>query len=226
MEKYTIDVELRDGKGSSAANKLRKEGYIPAIAYHKGESSVAIKVPTNAFTKIAAVSRKAQVFTLRSPSKNLDGKASIIKNIQRDYVNNRLIHIDFQTLKDDEAIHIDVPVKVIGEAPGVKVDGGVLTIMTHEIAITCLPKFIPSEIQVDVSALQLNESIHAKDLKLSEGVVLNMDDDETIISVTVPRAVEEAAPVAAEGAAAEGAAAAAPAAGEKAADAKAAPAKK
>ena len=103
------------------------------------------------------------------------------------------MHVDFQTLKDDEEITIEVPVKLVGEAPGVKVQAGVLTLVTHEIYVTCLPKNIPSQIEVDISSLGLGQSIHVSDVKLAAGVTVVDDPHETIVSVVASRAAEEEA---------------------------------
>jgi large subunit ribosomal protein L25 len=122
-------------------------------------------------------------------------------------------------LKDDEAIRVEIPVKVVGDSPGVKNQGGILAIVTHEVGVLCLPKNIPSAIEVDISALNLGQSVHGSDLKLPEGVELDDDVEETIVSIVASRAGDESAAAATD--------AAAPAADPKAAAAagKAAPAK-
>jgi large subunit ribosomal protein L25 len=157
---------------------------------------------------LAKKARMSQVFTFTSSNQALNGKAAIVKDVQQDYIKGKVLHVDFQTLKDDEEITVYIPVALVGEAPGVKVQNGILTLVTHEVAVTCLPKNIPNQIQVDISALGLGQSIHASDLKLGDGVVLSDDPHETIVSVVAARAAEEEP----KAAAAEGAAAAAPAA--------------
>lgn len=215
MENYTIDVEVREKIGKSGAQSVRREGFIPGIAYHRGETPVGVKVPYKEFTLLASRSRPSQVFTFKSSASQLNGKSVIVKEIQKDYVSKKVLHVDFQTLKDDEQITVRVAIKIQGEAPGVKVDGGILTVATHDVGIRCLPKYIPSEILVDVSSLNMGESIHAEALNLPANVELDDNPEETIVSVVAIRQAEDttaatAAP-AAEGA--EGAAAAAPAAG-------------
>ena len=216
MENFTIEVAERADLGKSGCNRCRKAGLIPGVAYHRADEPVAVQVPYKEFTLLAKKARLSQVFTFKSKSPSLNGKAAIVKEIQQDYLKGRVLHVDFQTLKDDEEIHVQVPVKLVGEAPGVKVQKGILTLVTHEVSVLCLPKFIPTQIEVDITSLGLGESIHASDLKLGEGVTLADDPHETIVSVVVPRAAEEEGkgPAAAEGAAAT---AAAPAAGDAAA---------
>ncbi len=214
MESFTIEVSERAGLGKGSCNRCRKEGFIPGVAYHRADKPIAVQVPYKEFTMLAKKARLSQVFTFKSSSPSLNGKAAIVKEVQQDYVKGRVLHVDFQTLKDDEEITVDIPVKLVGEAPGVKVQNGILTLVTHEITVTCLPKYIPVQLDVDITSLGLGQSIHASDLKLPQHVVLSDDPHETIVSVVAPRAAEEEAkgPAGAEG----GAAAAAPAAGEAA----------
>ena len=210
MENFTIEVSERPSIGKSSANRCRREGFIPGVAYHKAEKPLAVQVPLKEFTALASKARRSQVFTFKSSVPSLNGKAAIVKEVQQDYLKGRVIHVDFQTLKDDEEITVDVPVKLVGEAPGVKNQGGVLAVVTHEVSVSCLPKYIPSAVMVDISALGLGQSIHADQLQLGEGVTLADDASETIVSVVATRAEEEAKP------AAEAAPAAAPAAAAKA----------
>ena len=212
MENFTIEVSERATIGKASANRCRKEGFIPAVAYHKAEKPLAVQVPLKEFTALASKARRSQVFTFKSSVSSLNGKAAIVKEVQQDYLKGRVIHVDFQTLKDDEEITVEVPVKLVGESPGVKNQGGILAVVTHEVSVTCLPKYIPSAVTVDISSLALGQSIHAEQLVLGEGVTLADDASETIVSVVASRAEEEAKPAAAEGAAA----AAAPAAAAKA----------
>ncbi len=213
MENFTIEISERPALGKGSANRCRREGFIPAVAYHKADKPLSVQVPFKEFTALASKARRSQVFTFKSSSPLLNGKAAIVKEIQQDYLKGRVTHVDFQTLKDDEEITVDVPVKLVGEAPGVKVQQGILTFVTHEVTVRCLPKNIPSAINVDISSLGLGQSIHAEQLILGAGVTLSDDPTETIVSVVIPRAVEEETKTAAEAAApAAGAAPAAAAA--------------
>jgi large subunit ribosomal protein L25 len=192
VDNFTIEVAERADLGKGACNRCRKAGFIPAVAYHRADQPIAIQVPYKDFTMLAKRARLSQVFTFKSESKALDGRAAIVKEVQQDYVKGKVLHVDFQTLKDDEEITVDIPVVLEGEAPGVKVDKGILTLVTHEVAVTCLPKNIPTQIRVDISSLGLGESIHASDLQLGAGVALADDEHETIVSVVAPRGADEA----------------------------------
>jgi large subunit ribosomal protein L25 len=156
--------------------------------------------------------------------------------VQRHPFKNAIVHIDFQRVEENEKIRINIPLHFTGASvsPGVKSQGGIVSHMRTEVEISCLPKDLPEYIEVDISGLSLNESVHLSQLKVPDGVVLVelAKEDAAVVAIHSPRA-EEPEPTAAAAAApgAEGAAgAAAPAAGAAAApagaDAKAAPAKK
>ena len=226
MENFTIEITERHegmttekgalsetGKGGS--KRCRREGFIPAVAYHRAEKAIPVKVPYKEFTLLAKKARRSQVFTFKSESSALNGKVAIVKDIQQDYVKGRVLHVDFLTLKEDEAIRVEVPVKIVGESPGVKNQGGILAIVTHEVGVKCLPKNIPSAVEVDISSLNLGQSIHGSDLKFVAGVELDDDAEETIVSIVASRAGEESAAATGDAAApAADAKAAAPAAGK------------
>jgi large subunit ribosomal protein L25 len=153
-------------------------------------------------------------------------QAAILKDVQRHPYKNAIVHIDFQRVEDNQKIRMSIPLHFTGAAvsPGVKTQGGIVSHMRSEVEVSCLPKDLPEFIEVDLSGLSLNESIHLSQLKVGPGVELLAlaKEDTAVVAIHSPRAEE------AEPAAAEGAAAAAPAAGAKAAPAaagaKAAPA--
>ena len=195
MENFTIEVSERSDSvaaasvevGKAGSKRCRREGFIPAVAYQRAAKPLAVKVPYKEFTLMASRARRSQVFTFKSSSAALNGKVAIVKEIQQDYIKNRVLHVDFQTLLDNEFIRVEVPVKLVGESPGVKNQGGILAIVTHEVGVKCLPKNIPASIEVDISALNLGQSIHGSDLVLPTGVSLADDPEETIISIVASR---------------------------------------
>jgi len=167
-------------------------------------------------------------------------QAAILKDVQRHPFKNAVVHVDFQRVEENEKIRINIPLHFSGAAvsPGVKSQGGIVSHMRTEVEISCLPKDLPEFIEVDISGLSLNESVHLSQLKVPVGVVLVelAKEDAAVVAIHSPRAEEpEPTAVAAAAPGAEGAAAAAapaaagaagaPAAGADAAKA-AAPAKK
>lgn len=213
MEDFTLDVVKRVGAGSAVARRLRTQGLVPSVIYHKGEESVPVSINLNDFIKKARVALSSQVFKVNCEDKTLNGRTVIVREIQKDHSlgKDKIVHVDLQALKDDEEIRLNIKLKIMGEAPGVKLDGGILSVVSHQVGILCLPRDIPKYIEVDISSLALGHSIHAKDLKLSTGVRLADDPEQTMVSVVVPKTVKEETPAAT---AVDGAAAAAaPAAG-------------
>lgn len=232
MEGFTIEVKARAQGGSSTCRRIRRDGLLPSVVYYsRGEKAYPVCVSTREFSKMARQARTSQVFTIKSDVSEIDGKHAIVKEIQVDNLSGDVLHVDFQALRENETVSVKVALKFVGEARGVKLDGGILTIINHEIKVNCLPKLIPSEIVVDVSDLALNHSIKVKDIKAPEGVKIEGNPEEAVVSVVLVHVTaEETAPAAGaagEGAAtAEGAAAPAAAGDKKAAEGAAAPEKK
>ena len=218
MEEFSIEIERRAERGKGAANRMRRQGQIPAIVYFRGEQSVSATLNAHQFGLTALKAHSSSVFALKSSDGVLNGKKALIKEIQKDYLHDTVLHVDFQGLTKGVPIKVKVPLKVIGEAPGVKIDGGMIAVATHELLIECDIDSIPAGFDLDVSQLRINQSIHAEDLKLPAGVKLLINPKEALVSVVEARAIkieEEAAAAPAEGEAA----AAAPVEGAEAAEA-------
>jgi large subunit ribosomal protein L25 len=211
MGENALAVQVRDGLGKGVARKLRAAKRIPAILYGRGKSSVSLSLDPTALEKLLRAS-SAGLNTLIdldvAGRSDLAGKVVIVKELQREPIRGALLHADLYEVDLTQTIEVSVPIHVVGVPVGVSLNGGILDTALREIDIECLPRAIPSAIEVDVSALDLGESIHVRDLVVPAGVSILSDGDLSIASVVLP-AVEEA-PVAAA-APAEGEAAAAPA---------------
>jgi large subunit ribosomal protein L25 len=188
VEEFCLEIEPKSESGSAASRRFRREGKIPAVVYHRINPSIGGLVNQFDFIRLAKKARSSQVFQLKSDSKELDGLEVIVKEIQRDYVKGLVLHVDFQSLRDDEAIVVSVPLILEGDAPGVKIQGGVLSQMLHESRVRCLPKSIPKSILVNVSKLEIGHSIHKGSLILPDGVELADEPTETIVTVVGTRA--------------------------------------
>ena len=225
MEDFAIEVGPREVAGSAGARRCRNAGFIPAVVYSRGQGGKAISLPGAAFVKMAAQVKSSQIFTFKSTLPEFDGKSALVKQVQRDAVRGTVLHVDFQEVSEFEEINVEVGLRFVGAAPGVKLAGGILSVARYELKISCLPKAIPQEIVVDVSALELGDSIHIRDIQIPQGVKVTEDPDESVVSVVAVHvqieeptaaAAVEGVPVEGE-AAAEGAAAGAePAAAEAA----------
>src|SRR5271165_5784421 len=231
---FVIGAEFRDTQGKGASRRLRRDGKVPAILYGGHREARAL---TLSHQKLAIMLENERFYsTILSLKVGDQTQAAILKDVQRHPYKNAIVHIDFQRVEENEKIRISIPLHFTGAAvsPGVKSQGGIVSHMRNEAEVSCLPKDLPEFIEVDISGLSLNESIHLSQLKLPPGVTLVelAKDDAAVVAIHSPRAEEpEPTAAAAAGAPAEGAAAApaaagaAPAAGADAAK-KAEPAKK
>jgi large subunit ribosomal protein L25 len=223
---FELDAEFREHQGKGASRRLRREGKVPAILYggHNEPRTLSLS-----HQKLLILLDNERFYsTILNLKVGAETQAAVLKDVQRHPYKNAIVHIDFQRVEENQKIRISIPLHFKGEAvsPGVKSQGGLVSHMRTEVEVTCLPKDLPEFIEVDISGLSLNESIHLSELKVPEGVHLVelAKEDAAVVAIHSPRA-EEPEPTAAV--AAEGAAAAATAAAP-AADAakKAEPAKK
>ncbi|HVP29467.1 MAG TPA: 50S ribosomal protein L25/general stress protein Ctc [Myxococcota bacterium] len=212
MADTALHAQKRDKTGKGVGRKLRAAGRIPAVLYGRGTESVPLAVEPRALEKVLAAGH-AGMNTLIDLQ--VDGGAQtvvLVKELQRDPVKGTLLHADLYRVDLSQTIEVAVPLHIVGTAQGVALSGGILDFALREIEIECLPRAIPDQIDVDVSALDIGESLHVRDIVLPQGVTLKSDPDLSVVSVVAPAAEE--VPVAAPAAPVEGeAAAAAPAAG-------------
>src|SRR6202453_1949128 len=227
---FELTAEFRETQGKGASRRLRHEGKVPAILYGGHSDARAL---TLSHQKLALMLENERFYsTILSLKVGDQTQAAILKDVQRHPFKNEIVHIDFQRVEENEKIRISIPLHFKGAAisPGVKSQGGLVSHMRNDVEVSCLPKDLPEFIEVDISGLSLNESIHLSQLKIPEGVTLVelAKDDVAIVAIHSPRAEEpEPTAAAAAGAApAEGAAAAPAAAAGGDAAKKAEPAKK
>jgi large subunit ribosomal protein L25 len=180
MERVTLNVERRDQSGKGIARSLRRNGLMPAIVY-KGGVSMPVQLSAKELSHfISKTSGEQVVVNLQFPD---DLKQAIVKDYQTDHVEGSLLHVDFQEISATEAIKVTVHIGIKGEAIGVKRDKGILQYGIREIDIECLPDKIPGHINVDVSGLEIGQSIHVGDIKLAEGIRIITSLDEVIATV-------------------------------------------
>lgn len=198
MNEVILEAKGRELSTKQALKALKAGGQIPAVFYGHNEKSVAVAVDAKEFDKLIHSGSASGIITLK-----FDGasKPVIIKEVQRDVLTQAPIHIDFQGISLKEKVELDVPVHVFGTSPGVKLHGGILEFVTRELTVRCLPTDIPQSINVDVSALELNQSVTVKDLPEFKGVEIMQEPDVILVTVVAPSGTEEA-PAAGEAAAA------------------------
>ena len=201
MERVSITAEKREEHGKGVARSLRREGMVPAVVYREGKSQL-IKLSKKELTRLINSVGGEQVMV---DLQFADGekKLTLLKDYQKDPIRGELLHTDFFEVSLTEEVRITVHVSTIGEPIGVKRDAGILQHTLREVEIECMPDRIPGKLEVDISALEIGQSVHVSDLKFEEGIEVLTDLGDVIVSVIAP--VVEAAPAAEEAPAAEAA---------------------
>jgi len=194
METIVLGVEPRVIK-KNEAKKLRNNGVVPAVIYHKGEETVAVSVNELALKKLVH-SAESHIIDLQFPDGKI--KRSFIKEVQFHPVTDRIIHTDFQLFSADEIIELEVPVAASGESAGVE-KGGKLLIILHALTIKGKPEDMPDHLVVDVTALEIGHSIHVKEIPMDAytGLQIMTDPDAPVITVLASKKEAEATPEAA-----------------------------
>jgi len=194
-------IELEVSKRNQLQKKLkdlRKMNLIPAIVYGKKIESIAIAVDRKAFVKQVLESEAGMnaLISLKISDEKGKGIAVLTQEVQRNPINDEILHIDFRNIVMDEAIKTKVPVELIGVPIGVKDDGGVLVHSLREVEVKCLPTDIPDKFEIDVSALKIGDSLHVSDLTKVSKVEILTTLSEMIANCSPPTKEEEvAAPI-------------------------------
>ena len=186
----TLTATPRSETGKGAARKLRAERRIPAVIYGHHREPQALSLDGRELDKlldrIAAETTVVELALSSGPTRTL------IREIQRHPFRRQVLHVDFQELVAGERITVDVPIVLIGSPNGVRNEGGVLDQVMRQVNVDVDPSAIPNHIDLDVTNLELNESLHVSDLKLPEDVRILDDLNATVCVVSPPRVVEEA----------------------------------
>lgn len=190
MEQFAITAQRRDSRGTGAARQYRREGFIPGVAYGHGQETVNLLVDSKALIPVLH-HRGSTIIGLSIEGVDVDADlAALLKEIQRDPVSRKVLSVDFQWISLKEAVTVSVPVALAGEAPGVTAEAGVLEQVLFELSVSCMPTAIPENIEVDISGLNLGDTLHVSDLQIPEDIkVLNSPEDAV---VTIARGVTAA----------------------------------
>jgi len=194
MQEIVFQVEVRKeatgGKGKLSGQ--RAEHKIPAVIYGGDKPSMPILVAEKDLSKVKGAGKSNAIVTLKH-DKGAD--TVILKEVQRHPVSRAFLHADFQRISLKQEIEVKVPVKTVGEAPGVKLHGGILEHVTRDIEIKCLPTAIPQALTVDISKLDVGHALHVKDITAIPGVTILTNPEQILMTVVVTK---EEAPTAAE----------------------------
>ncbi len=184
-----INAEKREKFGKNASRVVRRKGRVPAILYGPGMENVALTLDKkDLFSILKSESGENTLFMV---SFNSEKKDAMIKELQINPVSDELLHVDLIQITMDKMIKVAVPIVLIGEAVGVKAEGGFVDFSSREIEVECLPKDIPEHIDVDISALHLHQSIKVDEIISPEGAKITSDPEMTVVLVQAPAKEEE-----------------------------------
>ena len=186
MSKFEkLNVSVREGKGTSFARKLRLENKVPAVLYHSGVEGTSLSVEKNELYK--ALKTGQFIFEIKVGDKE---QFVLVKEVQYHPVTDEIIHVDFQQVKEDQKISLEVPLRTEGESEGVKL-GGILVQLLNVVTINCKPSNVPEALSVDISDLEMNSSLFVKDVILPDDVEMVTAEDIAVVSVQEPKKEEE-----------------------------------
>lgn len=186
MSENLLVVETREVTGKEFAKKLRRQGKVPGIFYAHDEKPIPIILDKRETTKI--LTSEAGLIDIQIGKKRK--RKAIIKEVQTDPVKQSLVHVDVMGVRLKEKINVEVPIQILGEASGVKDQGGILHQYLREIEVSCLPLDIPEHIEIDVSNLNIGDTITLGSLSIENVEVLG-DSEQAIIIVLPPTVVKE-----------------------------------
>ena len=186
MSKFEkLNVDIRKEHGTSAARRARLQNKVPAVVYHSGVEATPLSVDKISLNK--ALRTGQMIFEVNVEDKN---QFVLVKEIQYHPVTDEIMHIDFQKVKEDEKISLEVAIRSAGEAQGVKL-GGLLVQMLNSVTIKCKPAEIPEFLEIDVTDMEMNTNLFVKDITLPDDVEMLTAEDIAVVSVQEPKEEKE-----------------------------------
>ena len=185
-EQMVLTTTRREGRGTRAATKLRKEGQVPAVLYGHKEETVSLAIGSEEMH--AVIRHKARVVDLQTAG--APTQKALIREVQWDHLGKEILHLDFARVSAEEIIETEVPLEIRGHAAGIAA-GGIVEHLVHTIRIKCPAGAIPDSIKVDITNLQVDEGVHVRDLSLPPDVTVDADGDVLLVHVVVRAAPPE-----------------------------------
>lgn len=189
MDIAKLSVRKREATGRGSSRRLRKSDEIPAVVYGRSGNqplSISVKAFHALWKKMGGGASLIEIADEQGET-----RLTTIKDIQKDPIKDHVLHIDFNEVYMGEAMTASVPFHTHGTPSGVKNDGGILESSVHELEVRCLPKDFPDHLEVDVSELEIGDSLHVSDMKLPAGVEVTDDPDTVLAYVAAPITEEE-----------------------------------
>ena len=191
MEQIDLKVQVRKKTGKGPCRALRREGRIPAILYGQKADSIMLSIDFKEFEQIVKkVNIGSVLLNLQIQNGKTITRPAMIKELQTNPVTGAFLHVDFYEIDMQRKITVSVPVVTTGKSAGVE-EGGLLQIVRRELELFCLPTAIPEAIEVDISDLNIGDSIHVLEIPLPSDVELPEETDFTVITVLAPKVEEE-----------------------------------
>jgi len=191
-ETKSLTAVKREGTGKGVARKLRRSGRVPAVMYGKEMDPVHLTVDAKEVEHLFhEISWENTVIDLRIEGEK-EPHPILVREIQSPPDKPQTpVHMDFLRIQKGVAVDVEIPVHLVGVPVGVRMHGGVLEQIIHELPVRCVPSVIPESVEVDISGLDLDESLHVSDLTLAEGVEITIDSKRTVCQVGTPRVEKE-----------------------------------
>lgn len=181
---FKIKGEIRNVFGKNASRRIRQEGMIPVILYDA--DTVSIPLTLNKKDVFAILKAETGENTIFKISFNSETRNTMIKELQKDPVTDEILHADLIQIVMDNIISVSVPIVLVGEAVGVKAEGGFVDFVTREVEIECLPKDIPEQLEIDISSLHLHQSLKIEDLSSPGEITLVSDPNTVVVLIHAP----------------------------------------
>ncbi len=192
MEKISVDVSVREGRGKGFARSLRRGGRIPAVLYSKGDSTPISLDPTKVRKLLMLGHAESTLIDLKiGGAADQSDRIAILRDYQTDPVTGELLHADFFEVSMAEKIRVTVPVELTAETPAGVKEGGILQFVMREVEVECLPSLIPDNIIVDVSKLNIGDNLHIRDIKVSEEIKIITDPEQVVLAIASPVSQEK-----------------------------------
>jgi large subunit ribosomal protein L25 len=189
LELHELKTNIRESTGNGYARALRRQGEMPAVVYGKGVEPVKVSVKTRDLELLLKKNRASQVLMNLIVGNTGTPRSAMIKELQIDPVSRNFLHVDFYEVDMTEKITVKVPVAITGISKGVEF-GGILQLIRKELEVMCLPQEIPDSIDIDVTDLDVGDSIHINDISAEGNTEFPSDVNFTVVTVVAPKREE------------------------------------
>jgi len=191
LELLDLSGTIRAGRGKSAVRALRNKGFLPAVIYGPETEAVAVSVPTYDLSEIVRKNGTSGIFIkLVVADDSKSSRTVMLKDVQMDTFRLNYLHADFQEVNLDKTVTMTIPVETRGESLGEK-NGGMVQLIRRELDVICRPADAPESILIDISALEVGDSVHVEDINMGDNVEIPHEVNFTVITVVPPTASDK-----------------------------------